>query len=90
MYFTADDIVTPHYLVLVNKKLDHTDLGVFDMPYPYRYDILSISIFFKIPLSISIFSRMSLSISISIFSGLAISISIFFKFANISNIDINI
>ena len=46
-------------------------LGVFDMPNSNRYDILSISIFCRIPLSISI--------SISIFSRMAISISIFFK-----------
>ena len=49
-------------------------LGVFDMPNPNRFDILSISIFCKIPLSISIsiFFKLSLSISISI--------SIFSKF----------
>ena len=63
-----------HFIVL--------QVGVFDMPNPNRYDILSISIFCKIPLSISIFSRMAISISISI--------SIFFKFADISTIDINI
>ena len=61
-----------------------SELGVFDMPNPNRYDILSISIFCKIPLSISIFSRMaiSISISISIFFklSLSISISIFSKF----------
>ena len=61
-------------------------LGVSDMPNPNRYDILSISIFCKIPLSISIsisiFSRMaiSISISISIFFKLSLSISIFSKF----------
>ena len=57
-------------------------LVVFDMPNPNRYDILSISIFCKIPfsisISISIFSRMaiSISISISIFFKLSLSISI--------------
>ena len=45
-----------------------SEVGVFDMPNPYRYNILSISIFCKIPLSISIFSRMVISISILIFS----------------------
>ena len=43
---------------------DQPWLGVFDIPNPYRYNILLISKFFKIFLSISIFSRMSLSISI--------------------------
>ena len=57
-------------------------LALFDMPNSNRFDILSISIFFKISLSISIsisiFSKMSLSISISIsiFSKISLSISI--------------
>ena len=59
-----------------------SQLVLFDMPNPNRFDILSILIFSKISLSISIsisiFSRMSLSMSISI--------SIFFKFADISQL----
>ena len=53
-----------------------TQQWVFDMANPYQYDILSISIFCKIPLLISIFSRMAISISISIFFELSLSISI--------------
>ena len=61
--------------------------GVFDMPNSYRYNILLILIFSKIPLFISIFSRKLISISISsrkfmsisIFSRKFISISIFSK-----------
>ena len=59
-------------------------IGVFDMPNPNRYDILSISIFCKILLSISIFLRMAISISISI------SISIFFKLSLSISISISI
>ena len=71
--------------------------GVFDMPNSYRYNILLILIFSKIPLFISIFSRKLISISISsrkfmsisIFSRKFISISIFSKSVNISTINIS-
>ena len=71
--------------------------GVFDMPNSYRYNILLILIFSKIPLFISIFSRKLISISISsrkfmsisIFSRKFISISIFSKSINISTINIS-
>ena len=71
-------------------------LALFDMPNSNRYDILSISIFCKIPLSISIYSRksISISISISIFSrmtmSISISISIFFKLSLSISIPISI
>ena len=65
-------------------------LALFDMPNSNRYDILSISIFCKIPLSISIFSRKSISISISIFSRMTMSISIFFKLSLSISIPISI
>jgi len=67
-------------LTMTISNQEGVEVGVFDMPNPNRYDILSISIFCKIPLSISIsiFSRMaiSISISISIFFKLSLSISI--------------
>ena len=53
-------IVRP--LPLCLPAFSHCAVGVFDMPNPYRYNILSISIFCKIPLSISMFSRMSLGV----------------------------
>ena len=75
-------------------------IALFDMPNSNRYDILSISIFCKIPLSISIsisiYSRksISISISISIFSrmtmSISISISIFFKLSLSISIPISI
>ena len=43
-----------------------TGVALFDMPNLNRFDILSISIFYKIALSISIFFRIAISISISI------------------------
>ena len=60
--------------------IPEVDIGLFDMPNSYRFDILSLSIFSEISLSISIsiFSKISssISISISIFSRTALSISI--------------
>ena len=56
-------------------------VGVFDIPNPNRYDILSISIFCQVLLfiSISIFSRMA--ISRTTFFKLSLSILIFSKFS---------
>ena len=50
--------------IISNRSALVSPLGVFDMPNPNRYDILSIPIFCKNPLSISIFSRLAISISI--------------------------
>ena len=59
-------------------RCDGKEVGVFDMPNPNRYDILSISIFCKIPLSI--FSRMAISIFFKLSLSISESISIFSKF----------
>ena len=84
---TALRIIPP----LLDTELD-TEVALFDMPNYNRYNILSISIFCKIPLSKSIFSRMSISISITIFSRMtmSIAISIFFKLSLSISIPISI
>ena len=62
----------------------HRDLGVgvFDMPNPNQYDILSIFCKILLSISISIFLRMAISISIffKLSLSISISISIFSKF----------
>ena len=52
----------------VYEKIRVPGVVVFDMPNSYQYDILSISIFCKIPLSMSIL----ISISILMYSRIAI------------------
>ena len=85
-----------HSLQCSELKWAIVRLALFDMPNSNRYNILSISIFCKIPLSISIYSRksISISISISIFSrmtmSISISISIFFKLSLSISIPISI
>ena len=82
--------------LMIASCCSRPSLALFDMPNSNRYDILSISIFCKIPLSISIsisiYSRKS--ISISIFSrmtmSISISISIFFKLSLSISIPISI
>ena len=49
-----------------NIRYAGTEVGVFDMPNSYRYNISSISIFPRMSLSVTIFLRIFFLISISI------------------------